>query len=94
MVPDTGLLVSVSVAIAVGAGTLRLLWAFASRIQRGPAVKPELPDRALYEEEIAARDVQIQQLEERLDFVERALATRSQYREPEPGRLPKETTPV
>ena len=27
MVPDTGLLVSVSVAIALGAGTLRLLWA-------------------------------------------------------------------
>ncbi len=53
MVPDTGLLVSVSVAIALGAGTLRLLWAFASRIQRGPVVNPVLPDREAYEDEIA-----------------------------------------
>jgi len=94
MVPDTGLLVSVSVAIVLGAGTLRLLWAFASRIQRGPVVNPVLPDREAYEDEIARRDVQIQQLEERLDFLERALATRPKYREAEPGRLLKETTPV
>ena len=91
MVPDTGLLVSVSIAVALGAGVLRLLWAIASRVQRGPVVTPVLPDREAYEEEIAGRDVQIQQLEERLDFLERALATR---REAERGRLPRATTPV
>ena len=59
MVPDTGLLVSVSVAIALGAGTLRLLWAFASRIQRGPDVNPVLPDREEYEEEHIAGAINV-----------------------------------
>ena len=90
----SAVLLSVTLSVAVGAGAIRLIWAYASRVQRGPTVD-QLSDRDAFGDEIARRDVQIQQLEERVDFLERALASLPQSKSAEAIRQrPKETTPV
>lgn len=89
-----GAMLSITVSVAVGAGLFKVIAAFAARLRSGQSIASgDLEKLEALAEGIQQRDIQIQQLEERVDFLERALPALREGRPPLPPRR-KETTPI
>lgn len=91
-----GVLLSLTVSVAIGGGVFRIIWVFTKR-SRPPDERASDYERRLdyLADELDQRDGYIQELEDRVDFLERMLPPlRDDAAMGNARRIKKATTPV